>query len=289
MKIKNRSLSYEEVLALPQEKRRAPKRPPRIFRLLLKTLSASDLKAVDFSLKTEGMEKLAKDEPALYLMNHSSFIDLKIAGTILYPRPFNIICTSDGFVGKSWLMRNLGCIPTQKFITDTQLVRDMVYAARELKDSLLLYPEASYSFDGTATPLPSSLGKLLKMLNLPLVMIRTDGAFLRDPLYNMLQLRKVKVSAVMRYVLSPEEIKEKSTEELNRILKELFTFDNFRAQQENGVRAERTEPGAVQVPEMPDRRPDGGKGNETSLQGLREELGTDRNRVSQGGGRRRSV
>ena len=240
MKIKNRSLSYEEVLALPQEKRRAPKRPPRIFRLLLKTLSAPDLKAVDFSLKTEGMEKLAKDEPALYLMNHSSFIDLKIAGTILYPRPFNIICTSDGFVGKSWLMRNLGCIPTQKFITDTQLVRDMVYAARELKDSLLLYPEASYSFDGTATPLPSSLGKLLKMLNLPLVMIRTDGAFLRDPLYNMLQLRKVKVSAVMRYVLSPEEIKEKSTEELNQILKELFTFANFRAQQENGIRV--TEP-----------------------------------------------
>ena len=48
MKIKNRSLSYEEVLALPQEKHRAPKRPPRIFRLLLKTLSAPGLKAVDW-------------------------------------------------------------------------------------------------------------------------------------------------------------------------------------------------------------------------------------------------
>ena len=118
MKIKNRSLSYEAVLALPKEKQLPPKQPPMFFRWLLKTLSAGDLKATNFTLKTEGMERLGKDEPALFLMNHSSFIDLKIAGTILYPRPFNIICTSDGFVGKNGLMRNLGCIPTKKFITD---------------------------------------------------------------------------------------------------------------------------------------------------------------------------
>ena len=213
MKIKNRSLSYEAVLALPKEKQLPPKQPPMFFRWLLKTLSAGDLKATNFTLKTEGMERLGKDEPALFLMNHSSFIDLKIAGTILYPRPFNIICTSDGFVGKNGLMRNLGCIPTKKFITDPQLVRDMLFAVRDLKDSILMYPEASYTFDGTATPLPSSLGKLLKMLNVPLVMIKTEGAFLRDPLYNMLQLRKVNVSATMSYILSPEEIKEKSVDE----------------------------------------------------------------------------
>ncbi len=240
MKIKNRSLSYEAVLALPKEKQLPPKQPPMFFRWLLKTLSAGDLKATNFTLKTEGMERLGKDEPALFLMNHSSFIDLKIAGTILYPRPFNIICTSDGFVGKNGLMRNLGCIPTKKFITDPQLVRDMLFAVRDLKDSILMYPEASYTFDGTATPLPSSLGKLLKMLNVPLVMIKTEGAFLRDPLYNMLQLRKVNVSATMSYILSPEEIKEKSVDELNEILKQLFTFDNFRDQQEKGIRV--TEP-----------------------------------------------
>lgn len=240
MKIKNRTLSYDEVLALPAEKHLPPKRPNLFFRTLLRTLSSPDLKATDFSLKTEGMERLGKDEPALFLMNHSSFIDLKIASVILYPRPFNIICTSDGFVGKNGLMRSLGCIPARKFITDMTLVRDMVYAVRELHDSVLLYPEASYSFDGTATPLPESLGKMLKLLNVPVVMIRTSGAFLRDPLYNMLQLRKVKVSAKMSYVLSPEEIREKTVEELNAILKDLFTFDNFREQQEQGIRV--TEP-----------------------------------------------
>ena len=235
MKIKERALSYDQVMALPREDRGKPRRPSPLFRLLLKTLSGADLKATHFQGRTEGMERLGKDEPALFLMNHSSFIDLKIAANILYPRPFNIVCTSDGFVGKRGLMYAMGCIPAQKFVTDLPLVRDMLYAVRKLGNSLLLFPEASYTFDGTATPLPQSVGKLLKTLGIPVVMIKTSGAFLRDPLYNMLQLRQADVSATMRYVLSPEDIREKSVEELNGILRELFTFDNFREQQEKGI------------------------------------------------------
>ena len=236
MKIKTKTLSYKEVLALPKERRRKPKKPSMLFRLLLKILSAGDLRATDFSLETEGMERLGKQEPALFLMNHSSFIDLKIASEVLFPRPFNIICTSDGFVGKGWLMRHLGCIPTNKFTTDIALVKDMLYTVGRLRSSILMYPEASYTFDGTATPLPGSIGPLLKKLNVPLIMIKTSGAFHRDPLYNMLQLREVKVTARMSYVLSPEEIREKSNEELNAIVAGLFTFDNFRWQQENYIK-----------------------------------------------------
>ena len=98
-----------------------------------------------------------------------------------------------------------------------------------------MYPEASYSFDGTATPLPDSLGKCLKLLGVPVVMIRTEGAFLREPLYNCLQHRKVKLSATMEYLLSAEDIKSKSVEELNEILAKNFEFDHFKTQQEKGI------------------------------------------------------
>lgn len=182
------------------------------------------------------MEKLEAGQPCLVLMNHSSFIDLKIASSILFSRPFNIVCTSDGFVGKRLLMRMIGCIPTKKFVTDMVLVRDMIYAVRELKSSVLMFPEASYSFDGTATPLPDSIGKCLKLLGAPVIMIQTYGAFARDPLYNNLQRRKVKVSAEVEYLLSPEEIASKSAKELREIIQEKFTFDNFRWQQENHIR-----------------------------------------------------
>ena len=181
------------------------------------------------------MERLGSDEPCLVLMNHSCFLDLKIAAAVLYPRPFNIVCTSDGFVGKAGLMRALGCIPTRKFQPDTALVRDMLYAVKKLKSSILLYPEASYSFDGTATPLPDSLGKCVKALGVPVVLLRTCGAFARDPLYNGLQNRRVNVSAELRYLLSPEEAAEKSADEINALLADEFSFDNFRWQQENSV------------------------------------------------------
>ena len=240
MKIKVTDKSYEQVLALPREEHRKPLKPSIFFRTLLKLLSAADLKATNFHCRSIGMERLGADEPCLFLMNHSSFIDLKIASTILYPRPFNIVCTSDGFVGKEWLMRHLGCIPTQKFVSDLSLVRDMLYTVRELRSSILMYPEASYSFDGTATPLPESIGKCVKMLGVPLVMIRTYGAFARDPLYNGLQLRKVDVSADMEYLLSPQEIAKASTAEINTLLAERFSFDNFRDQQEQQIRI--TEP-----------------------------------------------
>ena len=236
MKLKTIPKSYDEVMAMPKPKHRKPIRPNMFFRTLMRVVSIPDLAATDFTCEKIGMEKLGKKEPCLYLMNHCSFIDLEIAATILYPRPFNIICTSDGFVGKDWLMHTIGCIPTNKFTSDLHLLRDMTHAVKKLGNSVLMYPEASYSFDGTSTPLPETLGGCLKLLGVPVVMIRTFGSFSRNPLYNNLKRRKVKVSAEMEYILSPEDIKEKTPAELNEILKKNFTFDYWGWQKENGVK-----------------------------------------------------
>ncbi|MBO4234843.1 MAG: 1-acyl-sn-glycerol-3-phosphate acyltransferase [Firmicutes bacterium] len=234
MKIKVKEKSYDKVMAMAPFKNRRPEPQGAIWRKIIKIAAAKDIKKVSFELRRIGMESLG-GEPCLYLMNHSSFIDLEIAGTIIYPCPYHIVCTLDGFVGKEWLMRKIGCIPTRKFMLDTSLVRDLIYTAKELRESILLYPEASYTFDGTATPLPESIGKLVKMLDIPVVMIRTYGAFARDPLYNGLQIRDVKVSADMKYLLSREDIEEKSVAEINDILAGEFTFDNFAWQKEEGV------------------------------------------------------
>lgn len=235
MKIKTAKMAYEEVLALPAPLHEKPIRQRVVFRILLLVLSLLDLWRTRFTYETIGLEKLGREEPCLVLMNHSSFIDLKIAARLLVTRPYHVICTADGFVGKRRLLRWIGCIPTRKFMMDVTLVRDMVYAVRELKSSILMFPEASYSFDGTQTPLPESLGKCLKLLRVPVIMIRTDGAFARDPLYNDLQRRKVRVSAKVEYLLSGEEIARMSAQELNALLQEKFTFDHFRWQQENRI------------------------------------------------------
>ena len=235
MKIKVVDMTYEQALAQPPQKHEKPKRPSLVFRNLLRAASVPDLRATHFRCERRGTEQLADNDPCLILMNHSCFLDLEIAETVLYPRPFNIVCTSDGFVGKEALMRSIGCIPTRKFCSDAALVRDMLYCVRTLKTSILLYPEASYSFDGTATPLPESIGKCIKALGVPVVMLRTYGAFARDPLYNGLQKRKVDVSAELKYLLSPAEIAQLRIDEINARVDAEFAFDNFRWQQENRV------------------------------------------------------
>ena len=236
MQIKNLEKSYSEVVNMEIPKHRTPKKPNIFFRTLLKLASLPDILATRFKCRKVGMEKLGRREPALILMNHSSFIDLEIAASVLYPRAFNIVATLDAFIGKSWLMHQLGCISTRKFVFDIGLVKDISYCIKKLKTSVLMYPEAGYTFDGTATTLPNSLAKFVKMLGAPLVMLETFGAFHRKPLYNNLQGRKVKVSAELRYVLSSEQIKEMSAEEIEAVLQKEFSFDNFKWQQENNIR-----------------------------------------------------
>lgn len=239
MKIKTKTIDFDELKHLPTWKIQHPKRPPVLFRSLLKIVGAKDLKQTGFSYNLVNMKKLP-DVPCLILMNHSAFIDLEIVTSVMFPRPVNIVCTSDGFVGKKWLMRNLGCIPTKKFVTDVQLVKDIFYAVRKLKDSVLMYPEASYSFDGTATPIPSSLGKLIKKLAIPVIMFKTHGAFLRDPLYNELKKRNVKVHADVECLLNADDCTSRSVDEINSILKERFTFDNFKSQYESHTEVSET-------------------------------------------------
>ena len=234
MKIKTVKKKYSEVMALPRPKHVKPKKPWFTLRLLIRILAVWDMLITGFKYSFPDRKKLPKG-PYLILMNHSSFIDLKIVSRIFFPMPYNIVCTTDALVGKAWLMRRVGCIPTQKYVTDLSLIRDMKHALTENKTSVLMYPEAGYSFDGRATAIPENLGFLLKMLKVPVLMVTANGAFARDPLYNGLRLRKVKISASVKCLFTAEQVAELPVEELNAGLAEAFSFDNFAWQYENRI------------------------------------------------------
>ena len=237
MKTIIRNSTYEKVSKMKKQKSYNPIKPSMFWRCLIRLISIPGLMSCKFTYKKINMEKLKKNEPCLILMNHSCFLDLQIAESVMFPRPLNIVCTSDGFVGKNLLMRLIGCIPTNKFVNDVSLIRKMKYTLTKLKSNILMYPEASYSFDGTATVLPESLFKCIKFLGVPVVMIKTYGAFSRNPLYNNLQIRKnVSISADVKYLLSKDDIEKMSVTEISSIIKQEFSFDNFKWQQENQIK-----------------------------------------------------
>ena len=235
MKINTRNLPYEEVLKLPRLEHRTPRMPSKALAAVVRIASAPTLWKTKFHYTTERME-LVGDEPCLILMNHCSFTDMKLAYGIFYPKPLGIVTSVDamtGILGK--LMRILGCTPTHKYVSDLTLIKDMEYMLKTNKTSVLMYPEAGYSFDGRTTTLPRKLGILMKKLGVPVVTVITQGAFHRDPLYNMLQIRDVQVSAHVKCIATAEELKEKSVAELDAALDEAFSFDNFAWQRDNRV------------------------------------------------------
>jgi len=235
MKINTKEMSYEEVLKLPRLKHKNPMKPQMWLATIVRLVCAPTLKKIKFTYTTERME-LVGDKPCLILMNHCSFTDMKLAYGIFYPRKMGIITSVDGMTGiLGKLMRLLGCTPTHKYVADPSLIRDMEYMIKENKSSVLMYPEAGYSFDGCATTLPRKLGVLMKRLGVPVVTVITQGAFHRDPLYNMLQIRDVKVSAHVKCIATVEEVKQKSVAELDALLEEQFSFDNFAWQRDNRI------------------------------------------------------
>ena len=235
MKINSRNLPYEEVLKLPRLKHRDPRKPSKFLATVVRIASAPTLLKTKFSYTSERME-LVGDQPCLILMNHSSFTDMKLAFGIFYPKPLGIVTSVDamsGILGK--LMRFLGCTPTHKYVADLSLIRDIEYMLKTNQTSVLMYPEAGYSFDGRATALPRKMGVLMKRLGVPVVTVITQGAFARDPLYNMLQIRDVKVSAHVKCIATAEELREKTVAELDALLEETFSFDNFAWQRDNKI------------------------------------------------------
>ena len=241
MKTSIKKLDYETVLALPRPKHKRPRKPGLFWRILIQILTVFGMAGTKFTYETEGMDAIGKDEPCLILMNHTCFLDMEIAHRILRKRKFNIVATNDGFIGffglMAWVMRSIGCIPTQKFVSDIRLVQDMEYCFKELKTSVLMYPEASYSFDGTATALPRKMGILLKKFDVPVVMIETFGLFGRNPLYNELQIRKDQtVSAKARLLFTRDDIHNMTVQELSDGIDAAFGFDHFKWQKEHNIR-----------------------------------------------------
>ena len=102
-------------------------------------------------------------------------------------------------------------------------------------DILCMYPEARYSPCGTLAYLPDSLGKLIKMNKVPVVAVVHRGNYLHSPFWNFRNKRKVPLHTTFTKILTPEQIKEMSVEEINSVVREALSYDDYKYQKENGI------------------------------------------------------
>ena len=172
--------------------------------------------------------------PYLFVSNHMAFVDFKVATRAIFPHKANYVVAIDGFLKGEWLLRQVGCICKRKFTNDILLIRQMKHALEVNKSILALYPEARYSYCGTNSVLPDSLGKLIKMYKVPVVTFIQHGNYLSQPVWN-LEKRKCRLEATMTRTFTPEQIEKASVEEINRTINAVFKYDEYRWQKDNNI------------------------------------------------------
>ena len=233
MKTHYKEKTLKEILKYRPKRLIRPLKVKPFYRFILKAATFPHLHNVNFTPTFEGFENYSKKDPILILMNHASFIDIELGAVMFHPRPLNIVASNDAFLRKNWIMRRIGCIPTKRFVMDINLVKNMLYCVKNLKSSVLLYPEAGYSIDGLNGVLPTSLGKMIKLLKIPVAVCLTEGAFHYQPMYNHLHKHKIHVKAHAKIVFSKEDVNKLSVDEINDKLQELFTLDYWKWQKDN--------------------------------------------------------
>ena len=176
------------------------------------------------------------EPPFILLSNHNAFLDFKIAVHLLGNREANYIVAIDGFIGREQLLRNVGCICKRKFTNDPQLVYQ-IRKSIQMKQVVVIYPEARYSLCGTTAILPESLGKLVKLFKVPVVTLICNGHHVNSPFWDTSHERGVEhTECTYKLLIDVDDTKALSVDEINeRIVKE-FQYDDFKWQKDNNIK-----------------------------------------------------
>ena len=209
-----------------------PIRQPIYLTGLIWVLSKFALIGKKYKIEKINMDGLKP--PYMLLSNHMSFLDFELVAMGTGSHKVNNVVNIDGFYQRAWLLEWIGSIATRKFTMDLHLIKS-IRKVLERGDVLGMYPEARYSPCGVTSYLPDSLGALIKKNKKPVVVVIHKGNYLCSPFWDFRRKRKVPLHTTFTQVLTPEQIEEKSVEEINEIVRNAMQYDDYRYQKENGI------------------------------------------------------
>ena len=173
--------------------------------------------------------------PYLLLCNHNAFMDFKVATKAVFPHRANYVVAIDGFWKREWLLRLIGCICKRKFTNDITLVRQLKYVI-DRGSIAVIYPEARYSLCGTTAVLPESLGKLVKILKVPVVTLICHGHHVNSPFWNLPDHKVHPTQATMKCLFTAEQVASLDHKEIMKVIEQEFIYDDFKWQKDNNIR-----------------------------------------------------
>lgn len=173
------------------------------------------------------IEKLHNPEkrPFLILMNHQTsfdqfFIGMAVEGPVYY------LATEDIF-SLGWISRLLDFlvapIPIKKQTTDLKAIKACVKIAKE-GGTIALFPEGNRTFHGKTLYFKSSIVKLIRLIKLPVVIMRVEGGYGVQPRWSDV-VRKGSMKAYPSRIFEPEEYEALTDEDFYGQLQNVLYVD----------------------------------------------------------------
>ena len=207
-----------------------PKRPK--LRLLSYLIALSPVKKHKAKIKKIDMDGIKP--PYLLLGNHNAFMDINVLSVATFPHLLNYVIAIDGFIGRESLLRHIGGICKRKFTTDYELIKHLKYVI-DHKHVVAMFPEARYSLCGTKAIIPTSVARLCKYLNVPVVMLKMHGHHINSPFWNLHDRDVKPIEAELYPLVKKEELDELEIEDIDQRIQDAFEYDEYKWQKERNI------------------------------------------------------
>ncbi len=188
------------------------------FAWLNRTVVANIIRS-KYNFKGEVIKK-RRHTPQLVLVNHQSELDPFFVYYV-YKAPIYVVAneqiTTNPFYGPL-LKAFMNAVPIRKGTMDLKVIRRLKQIVSE-NGSILLFPEGNSTYDGQLCFHLHNPGKLVKLLNIEVVIYNLQGAYLSNPRWSRFR-KKGHTFGLIKRVITKEEIAQYSLEELEKIIKE---------------------------------------------------------------------
>ena len=169
--------------------------------------------------------------PYLLLSNHVGFWDPFLIGHFL-PKFTHFVSSDAAFRNPllRFFLTRLGTIPKKKNIRDTKVIRDIIALIRQ-GENVGIFPEAVRNWAGVSQPMDKSIAKLIKLLEVPVVIAVLKGMNLFNPRWST-KIRRTKVEVEYKVLLDKRQIDHFSENEIFDMLKSGIYHDEVEYQKE---------------------------------------------------------
>ncbi len=235
--MKNSSLSVrkrKEIDTVPFDRYKVP--PKQNLFLTPAIWACCKAMTLGFKLKIEKIGMDGLKPPFIVFGSHHAFMDFYVTPLALMPYRANYISELEGFeYFGEWIYRQIGCLGTRKFVNDIALVKN-IKKVTDRGGILVVYPEARYANVGTNSEIPDSVGKLAKLLKVPVVGINMKGNYLQSPIWNLKKRKGVRLQTQLKQLFTKEAVENSTADEITKGIREFLVYDEYKYQLENKLK-----------------------------------------------------